>query len=112
MEEDHEAEVKLASTWEGRMRQVASCELPYRQALRVALECVEVAERYSSSQQPQSMSPAAPDANLDIVVNLASALECDVRLAVYSLYHEDKLVDRDKAIGQLLNCGKRSDSPA
>ncbi len=93
------------------MRQVANCELPYKQALRVALECVEVAERYSSCQ-PKSTSPAEPDANLDIVVNLSSALECDVRLAVYSLYHGDKLVEHDKAVEQLLNCGKRSDSPA
>ncbi len=79
MEDNRESEVTLAATWEGRMRQVANCELPYKLALRVALECVEVAERYSSSQ-PQSMSPAVPDANLDVVVNLASALECDVRL--------------------------------
>ena len=111
MEDRRESEVTLAATWTGRMRQVAHCELPYKQALRVALECVEVAERYSSSQ-PQSMSPAAPDAHLDIVVNLASALECDVRLAVYSLYHGDKLVEHDEAVEQLLNCGKRSDSPA
>ncbi len=108
MEESRKSEVTLATTWECRMRQVASCELPYNQALRVVLECVEVAERYSSSQ-PQSMSPAAPDANLDMVVNLASALECDVRLAVYSLYHGDKLVEHDKAVEQLLDCGKRSD---
>ena len=111
MEDSRESEVTLAATWEGRMTQVANCELPYNQALRVALECVEVAERYSSSQ-PQSMSPAAPGANLDVVVNLASALECDVRLAVYSLYHGDKLVEYDKAVEQLLDCGKRSDSPA
>ena len=111
MEDSHKPEVTLAATWEGRMRQVANCELPYKQALRVALGCVEVAERYSSSQL-QSMSPAAPDANLDIVVNLASALECDVRLAVYSLHHGDKVVEHDKAVEQLLNCGKRSDSPA
>ncbi len=110
MEDSRESEVTLAATWEGRMRQVANCELPYKQALRVALECVEVAERYSSSQ-PQSMSPAAPDANLDIVVNLASALECDVRLAVYSLHYGDKVVEHDKAVEQLLNCGKLSDSP-
>ena len=111
MEDSRESKVTLATTWEGRMRQVANRELPYKQALRVALECVEVAERYLSSQ-PQSMSPAAPDANLDIVVNLASALECDVRLAVYSLHHGDKVVEHDKAVEQLLNCGKRSDSPA
>ncbi len=111
MDYSRQSEVTLAATWEGRMSQIAHCELPYKQALRVALECVEVAERYSSSQ-PRSISPAAPDANLDIVVNLASALECDVRLAVYSLYHGDKLVEHDKAVEQLLNCGKRSDSPA
>ena len=111
MEESRKSEVTLAATWEGRMRQVANCELPYKQALRVALECVEVAERYSSSQ-PRSMSPVAADADLDIVVNLASTLECDVRLAVYSLYHGDKLVAHNKAVEQLFNCGKRSDSAA
>jgi hypothetical protein len=91
------------------MRQVANCELPYEHALRVALECVEVAERYSDVE-PQSMSPADPDAKADIGVNLASALECDVRLAVYSLYHGGELVEHDKAVEQLVNCGKRSDS--
>ncbi len=110
MEESRKSETTPDATWEGRMRQVASRELPYTQALQVALECVEVTERYSSSQ-PQSMSPAAPDANLDVVTNLASALECDVRLAVYSLYHGDRLVEHDKAVEQLLNCGKRSDLP-
>lgn len=109
-EDTHESDVPLAANWEGRMRQVAMCELPYQQALRVALECVEVAERYSSDQAP-SMSPADPDAKLDIVVNLASGLECEVRLAVYSLYHGDKLVEHDEAVEQLLRCGKRSDSP-
>lgn len=108
-EDSHESEVTLAATWEGRMRQVAHRELPYEQALRVALDCVEVAERYASSQ-PESMSPAAPDAKLDVVVNLASALECDVRLAVYSLYHGDKLLEHDKAVEKLLQCGKRSDT--
>ena len=111
MEDSRESDVTLAATWEGRMRQVAHCEMPYKQALRVALECVEVAERYSPSQS-QSLSPAAPDANLDNLVDLASALECDVRLAVYSLHHGDKLVEHDKAVEQLLNCGKRTDSPA
>lgn len=111
MEDSRESQDTLAATWEGRMGQVAHCELPYKQALRVALECVEVAERYSSSP-PQSMSPAARDANLDIVVNLASALECEVRLAVYSLYHGNKLVEHDKAVEQLINCGKCSDSAA
>jgi hypothetical protein len=93
------------------MRQVAACELPYEQALAVALECVEVAERYASAQ-PRSMSPADPDAQLDIMVNLASTLECDIRLAVYSLYHGDTLVERDLAVKQLIDCGKRSDAPA
>lgn len=111
MEENCKSEVRLAGSWQGRMSQVANCELPYDQALRVALECVEVAERYSS-RQPQSMSPAVPDAHLDIMVNLASALECDVRLAVYSLYHEDSLGEHDEAVEQLLNCGKQSDPPA
>ena len=110
MEESRDIEVELAATWQGRMRQVANCELPYQQALRVALECVEVAERYSSSL-PDSMSPATPDADFDIVVNLATPMECDVRLAVYSLYEGDKLVEHDEAVEQLLNCGKRSDSP-
>lgn len=111
MEDNHESEVALAVTWEGRMRQVAHCELPYKLAIRVALECVEVVERYASSQS-QSMSPAVPDANLDIVVNLTSAQECEVRLAVYSLHHGDKLVEHDKAVEQLLDLGKRSDAPA
>jgi hypothetical protein len=111
MDSSGESEVKLDTTWGGRMRQVASCELPYDQALRIALECVEVAERYSSPR-PQSMSPAVPDAHLNVVVNLASALECDVRLAVYSLYHEDKLVERDDAVAQLLRCGRQSDASA
>ena len=111
MEESHNSDVSLAATWEGRMRQVANCELPYKQALQVVLGCVEVMERYSSSPR-QSMSPAIPDAKLDIVVNLASALECDVRLAVYSLYHEDKVVEHDLAVAQLIDCGKRSDAPS
>jgi hypothetical protein len=110
MDSSGEREVELDTTWEGRMRQVASGGLPYEQALKIALECVEVAERYSSAP-PQSMSPAASDAQLDIVVSLASALECDIRLAVYSLYHGDKLVDRDEAREQLINCGKRADLP-
>jgi hypothetical protein len=105
-----EPEVELGATWEARMRQVAGCGLSYEQALKVALECVEVAERYSSAG-PQSMSPAAPDAQLDIVVNLASRLESDIRLAVYSLYHADKLIDHDEATKQLINCGKRADLP-
>lgn len=105
MENSPESDVTLADTWEGRMRQVASCELPYEQALRTALDCVEVAERYSDSQ-PQSMSPATRDANLDIVVNLASALQCEVRLAVFSLYHGDQLVEHDQAVEQLLSCGQ------
>ena len=108
MEDNREENLKLAATWDGRMWQIARCELSYEQALQVALECVEVAERYSSPR-PQSMSPAAPDARLDIMVNLASALECDVRLAVYSLYHGDNLVEHDKAVERLLNCGKLSD---
>lgn len=92
------------------MRQVARCELPYQRALRVALECVEVAERYESTL-PQSMSPADPDAKAEIVVNLASRLECDVRMAVYSLYHNDQLVERGPAVERLVACGKRSDQP-
>jgi hypothetical protein len=111
MEFSRESEARSGGTWEGLMRQVANCELPYEQALQVALDCVEVAERYSSAQ-PQSMSPAVPDAKPNIVVNLASALECDVRLAVYSLYHGGKLVEHDTAVEQLVNCGKRSDAPA
>jgi hypothetical protein len=92
------------------MRQVANCELPYEQALKAALECVEVAERYSHSE-PQPLSPADPDAKANTLVNLASALECEVRLAVYSLYHDDNLVEHNEAVRQLLDCGKRSDSP-
>ena len=110
MESSRESEVRLGASWEALMRQVANCELPYEQALKVALECVEVAERYSFAQ-PQSMSPAEPDARPNLLANLASALECNIRLAVYSLYHGDKLVDHDKAVEQLVNCGKRSDSP-
>ena len=108
MEHDRKADVRLAATWQGRMKQVVDRELPYDQALRIALECVEVAERYSCPQS-QSMSPASADAHLDMVVNLASALECDVRLAVYSLYHGDTLLEHDKAAEQLLNCGKLSE---
>ena len=59
-----------------------------------------------------SHSTAVPDAQSDTVVNLASGLECQMRLAVYSLYHDDKLVPHDEAVQQLLDCGKRSDSSA
>ena len=111
MEFSRESEVGLGPTWEGLMRQVANCELPYEQALGIALQCVEVAERYSSAES-RSMSPAVADAKLNIMVNLATALECDIRLAVYSLYHRDKLIEHDKAVKQLVDCGKRSDSPA
>lgn len=111
MEENREAEIALAPTWQGRMRQVAERKLPYERALRVALECVEVAERYSSLQ-PQSMSPADPDSRIDVMVNLASSLECDVRLAVYSLYHGDTLLEHAEAVARLLSCGKRSDPPS
>ena len=93
------------------MRQVANCELPYEQALAVALECVEVVERYAAAG-PQSMSPADPDAKLNIMANLSSGLECHIRLAVYSLYHEDSLLEREKAVEQLVACGRRSDAPA
>ena len=92
MQDNREAKPQLAATWKGRMGQVARCELPYEQALQVALECVEVAERYAPPET-QSMSPAAPDAAFTIPLSLPSALECDVRLAVYSLYHGDKLSD-------------------
>ncbi len=111
MEDNREEKPTLANTWQGRMTQVARCELPYKQALQVALECVEIAERYATPET-QSMSPAVPDAELDLPVNLASALECDVRLAVYSLYHGDKLVEHEQAVRQLLDCGKLSDDPA
>lgn len=111
MEDNHEEQPRLAATWKGRMSQVARRELSYEQALQVTLECVEVAERYSSHQS-ESMSPAAPDARLTVPVNLASALECDLRLAVYSLYHGDNLVEHDKAVERLLDCGKLSDNPA
>ena len=111
MQDNREARPKLAATWKGRMGQVARCELPYDQALQVALECVEVAERYSSAES-QSMSPAEPDAEFTMPVNLPSALECDVRLAVYSLYHGDKLLEHDKAVERLQKCGQLSDNPA
>jgi hypothetical protein len=108
---DYRGEPELRpATWEGRMRQVANCEMPYAQALKVALECVEVAERYADAE-PQPLSPADPNAKANTVVNLASALECEVRLAVYSLYHGDKLVEHDEATQQLINCGRRSDAP-
>jgi hypothetical protein len=110
MDHRRELEVRSLATWEGLMRQVANCELPYEHALKIALECVEVAERYSDAR-PQSMSPADPDAQLNTGVNLASALECDIRLAVYSLYHGGLLVEHDKAVQQLVDCGKRSDAP-
>jgi hypothetical protein len=110
MDYRRESEVRSFATWEGLMRQVANCELPYEHALKVALECVEVAERYSDAH-PQSMSPADPDAQANTGVNLASALECDIRLAVYSLYHGDKLVEHDQAVQRLVDCGKRSDAP-
>jgi hypothetical protein len=93
------------------MRQVANCELPYEEALAVALECVEVVERYAEDRQ-QSMSPADPDAKLNIMANLSSGLECNVRLAVYSLYHGDQLVEHDEAVEQLIDCGRRSDAPS
>ena len=111
MESNRDSETRSDTSWEVLMRQVANCELTYEHALRVALECVEVAERYSAPA-PQSMSPADPNAKANTVVILASALECDVRLAVYSLYHGGELVEHDKAVEQLVNCGKRSDSPA
>jgi hypothetical protein len=110
MESRNESALRSAATWEGRMRQIANCELPYEQALKVALECVEIAERYSDAE-PQSMSPADPDARANTVVNLASALECNIRLAVYSLYNGDTLVEHDIAVQQLIDCGKRSDAP-
>ena len=109
MEDNRKSQGSLASTWEGRMRQVADCAFSYDRALQIALDCVEVAERYSNSH-PESMSPAEPDAKPDTVFNLATALECDIRLAVYSLYHSDTFMDRTKALEQLLSCGKRSDS--
>jgi hypothetical protein len=110
MESRRESEPAHRATWEGAMRQVARCELPYDEALKVALQCVEVAERYSCGPR-QSMSPADPDARLDVMTPLASGLECDIRLAVYSLYHGNKLVERHRAVEQLIDCGKRSDAP-
>jgi hypothetical protein len=110
MENSCETEGRSDATWESLMRQVADCKMPYERALSVALGCVEVTERYSF-EQPRTMSPAAPDAELNIMTNLATPLECDVRLAVYSLYHGDQLVEHDRAVEQLIECGKRSDSP-
>ena len=110
MQDNREAKPQLAATWKGRMGQVTRCELPYEQALQVVLECVEIAERYSPPES-QSMSPADADAEFTVPVNLPSTLECDVRLAVYSLYHGDNLVEHDQAVERLLNCGKLSDNP-
>jgi hypothetical protein len=100
MEHMREPDTGWSVTWTERMGQVATCELPYEQALEVALQCVEVAERHSPVQPP--LSPADPDALLDI----------GVRLAVYSLYHGDVPVAHAEAVGQLLDCGRRADSPA
>jgi hypothetical protein len=109
MEFSHESELRAGESWEGLMRQVATCELPYEQALQVALECVAVAERYSFDPW-QLLSPADPNAKSDVVTKLASALECNIRLAVYSLYHGGKLIAHDEAVEQLVDCGKRSDA--
>jgi hypothetical protein len=105
----HEPELGTGANWEGLMRQVATCELPYEEALKMALECVAVAERYPFDQW-QLLSPADPNAKSAVVTKLASALECNVRLAVYSLYHGEKLIAHDEAVEQLVNCGKRSDA--
>jgi hypothetical protein len=108
MDDMREPDAGWGVTWTERMGQVATCELPYEQALELALQCVEVAERYSSVQPP--LSPADPDAQIDIGVRLASTLECEVRLAVYSLYHGDVPVAHAEAVGQLFECGRRADS--
>jgi hypothetical protein len=110
MDDMRESDAGWSATWTERMGQVATCELPYEQALEIALQCAEAAERQSSAQPP--LSPAEPDAQLDINVRLASTLECEVRLAVYSLYHGDTLVEHAEAVGQLLDCGRRADLPA
>ena len=99
-----------SATWTERMGQVATCELPYEQALEIALHCVGIAERQAFSPPP--LSPAEPSAQIDIGVRLASTLECEVRLAVYSLYHGNSLIDQADAVGQLLDCGRRADLPA
>jgi hypothetical protein len=109
MGNNSESQAGWNATWTERMGQVATCELPYEQALEIALQCVQVAE--SSACAPPPLSPAQPDAQLDIGVRLASSLECDVRLAVYSLYHGDMLVQHTEAVGQLLDCGRRADLP-
>ena len=109
MDHMRESDAEWNATWTERMGQVATCELPYERALAIALECVEVAECCSSAHPP--LSPAEPDARLDIDVRLASTLECEVRLAVYSLYHGDALVGHAEAVGQLLDCGRRADLP-
>ena len=92
------------------MLQIAELQLPYAQALQVALQCVEVAERYDSGER-KSMSPAEPDAKSETMVDLASGLECNIRLAVYSLYHDNQLGKRAEAVRLLLDCGRRSDEP-
>jgi hypothetical protein len=109
MDNMRESDTGWSTTWTERMGQVATCELPYEQALEIALQCIEVAERNSLALPP--LSPADPDAQLDIDVRLASTLECEVRLAVYSLYHGDAPGDRAEAVGQLLDCGRRADLP-
>jgi hypothetical protein len=97
------------ATWTERMGQVATCELPYEKALAIALQCVQAAE--DAACAPPPLSPADPDAQLDVVLRLASSLECDIRLAVYSLYHGDALVQHAEAVAQLLECGRRADLP-
>ena len=108
MENSPDPDVVLADTWEGRMRQIVSRALSYTEALRVALQCVEVAERYAPREPRSAAETAGPP---DAVVDLASALECNVRLAVYSLYHSTKLVEDEVAVERLMRCGRLSDSP-
>jgi hypothetical protein len=109
MGNNSESDAGWNATWTERMGHVATCELPYEQALDVALQCVLYAERVSCAPPP--LSPADQDAQLDLGVRLASSLECDVRLAVYSLYHGDALLGHAEAVGQLLECGRRADLP-
>jgi hypothetical protein len=109
MGNNSESDAAWNTTWTERMGQIAECELPYDEALETALRCVKVADGASRSLPP--LSPADSDARLDINARLASSLECEVRLAVYSLYHGDALVKHAEAVSQLLECGRRADLP-
>ncbi len=98
-----ESDAEWSATWTERMGQVATCELPYE---RREQSLWNVSKSRSVVHPHPPLSPAEPDARLDMNVRLASTLECEVRLAVYSLYHGDALVGHAEAVGQLLDCGR------